>query len=241
MAKNNITQKVSCIIPAHNEAERIGSVLQVVSSHLLISEVIVVQNFSTDNTSAVVRKFIQKKNKITKKIILLEEYKHPGKSFAMYKGVLQSKYPVILFLDADLINLQKKHITNLLQPVLKNEADITIGFRDDPLLIFRALGFDPFGGERALKKKLFLEMPNCSDAQFGIESLLNNYIVKQNKRVGIVTMDKVKHTMKYKKRGLVKGWQYEIQMHKQILRSISITRLLKDVYLLKKRIIVYGK
>jgi len=42
---------ISCIIPAYNEADNIGKVLEVVEGHPLIKEVVVVNDGSTDNTS----------------------------------------------------------------------------------------------------------------------------------------------------------------------------------------------
>ena len=50
---------VSCVIPAYNEAARIAGVLEAVTRHPLINEVIVVDDGSTDETPNVVAKFRQ--------------------------------------------------------------------------------------------------------------------------------------------------------------------------------------
>lgn len=42
---------ISCIIPAYNEAPRIGAVLDAVLGHPLIDEVIVIDDGSTDGTA----------------------------------------------------------------------------------------------------------------------------------------------------------------------------------------------
>lgn len=43
--------RLSCIIPAYNEATRIAAVLDVAVGHALIHEVIVVDDGSTDDTA----------------------------------------------------------------------------------------------------------------------------------------------------------------------------------------------
>ena len=40
---------ISCVIPAYNEGARIANVLKIVCVHPLISEVVVVNDASTDN------------------------------------------------------------------------------------------------------------------------------------------------------------------------------------------------
>lgn len=45
--------RLSCIIPAHNEAARLGGVLAAVSGHPLIDEVIVVDDASRDTTAEI--------------------------------------------------------------------------------------------------------------------------------------------------------------------------------------------
>ena len=49
--------KISAIIPAYNEAERIHQVLRVLKKMDIINEIIVVSDGSTDETAAIARKF----------------------------------------------------------------------------------------------------------------------------------------------------------------------------------------
>ena len=46
-------RRVTCLLPAYNEAPRIGAVLDVVTRHPLIHEVIVIDDGSTDATANV--------------------------------------------------------------------------------------------------------------------------------------------------------------------------------------------
>lgn len=50
-------KKITCIIPAYNEARRIAQILQLAATHPLIDEVIVVDDGSTDETGDIARNF----------------------------------------------------------------------------------------------------------------------------------------------------------------------------------------
>ena len=50
-------QKVSCIIPAYNEGDRIQGVLSAVYNHPYVSELIVIDDGSSDQTKDVVGRF----------------------------------------------------------------------------------------------------------------------------------------------------------------------------------------
>lgn len=101
-------QKVSIIMPAYNEEERIGKTLESYSNYFnLISknglsdyEIIVVINGTTDNTENVVKKH----EKVNKKIKHLT-YKRGGKGFAIIEGfkyALEKNRGMIGFVDADM-------------------------------------------------------------------------------------------------------------------------------------------
>jgi len=217
---------VSCIIPAHNEAERISSVLEAIYDHPLLSEIIVVQNFSTDNTSEVVKRFIKQKK--TSKIKLLEERTNAGKSYAMYKGAEKSKSDILLFIDADLVGIKRQNITNILNPVLKNKADLSLGVRGDTIFFFNIFRIDPIGGESAISKKLFFQMPDCRRTKFAIESLMNDFLVKGKKRITIVNMPNVKNTKKSEKKGFIRGIYDNLLMIQNIFSKVSIIKFIKN-------------
>src|ERR1700741_3279039 len=92
--------ELSVIIPAYNEAKRIGPTLQSVcswlSTHRSTWEVIVVNNRSKDNTAEVVRKAMTQ----WRSIRLIDESK-PGKGYAVAAGMKFAAGDVRLFMDAD--------------------------------------------------------------------------------------------------------------------------------------------
>lgn len=102
---------VAAVIPAYNEAERIGDVLSAVCAVDEIAEIIVVSDGSTDGTAEVARK-------AGPKVKVLELSSNQGKGAALLAGVHATKATALVFLDADLVGLTPKHVRGLLRPVL---------------------------------------------------------------------------------------------------------------------------
>ncbi len=92
---------LSIIIPAYNEALRIGPTLQAILDYLanknFTHEIIVVDDGSKDATVSVVEKF----RNIFKNIKLLKNDKNKGKGYSVRRGMLVASGEHRLFMDAD--------------------------------------------------------------------------------------------------------------------------------------------
>src|SRR5229473_5042942 len=92
---------VSAIIPARNEESVIGTCIESLARQPEISEIIVVDDQSTDGTAHVVRNLIGKYARLR----LLQADRLPdgwvGKNHALWTGVQQAKGDWLLFTDAD--------------------------------------------------------------------------------------------------------------------------------------------
>jgi len=120
----------SLVIPAYNEADRIGQTLHDALDYLHNvspeSELIVVNDGSTDSTSNVVREVFAAQAKIETR--LLENSPNRGKGAAVRTGLLAATKPIGLFSDADL-STPIDETPKLIDPIVAGEVDIAIGSR----------------------------------------------------------------------------------------------------------------
>jgi len=206
-------RQVSCIIPAYNEEPRIEGVLKAAYKHPLISEIIVVDDSSKDNTKEVVRKF--------KDVKLFINEKNMGKSYSVANGITRAREDIILLLDADLIGLTQKNITDLIEPVISNQADISISLRGNAVWYYRKIGIDFVSGERVFHKKLIKK--NLEKIQklyaYELEMYLNKLIIKNKYRIKVVFWENVSSVLKHRKSGF-SGLKTDIVMNLRIGRRL---------------------
>ncbi|MDP3881454.1 MAG: glycosyltransferase family 2 protein [Nanoarchaeota archaeon] len=209
--KNNI----SCIIPAYNEGKRIERVLKVIQNHPSIKEIIAINDGSTDNTAQIIKKF--------RGIKLINLKQNRGKASALAAGIKMAKYSHLLFIDADLLNLRKKDISNLIAPIKKNEADVSLSLRKNAPLHFKLIGLDFLSGERTIPKCLFRDLEELERIPgWGIEVYMNKQIVEKKLRIKVVNWNRVISPYPSVKFGFVKGNIRLLSMILQIMRTIGV-------------------
>jgi len=125
---------ISVVIPAYNEALRIGVTLREIALFLSLieeeTEIIIVNDGSTDGTELIIRRFMANLNDMTRfktQVIYLNEKTNRGKGFALRKGLMEATGRYVLFTDAD--NSTSIRETNKLLPYVKSDYDIAIGSR----------------------------------------------------------------------------------------------------------------
>ncbi len=107
------------IIPAFNEAEAIGKVISAIPD--VVSEIIVVDNNSTDETTKVAEN--------AGATVLFEAKK--GYGYACLKGIhyLENNPPdILVFLDGDYSD-HPEELTKLIDPIKKGEVEFVVGAR----------------------------------------------------------------------------------------------------------------
>jgi glycosyltransferase involved in cell wall biosynthesis len=126
--------EIVVIIPALNEERAVGKVLAHIPGNIA-SEVVVVDNNSSDATAKVARNFGATVVHETRK----------GYGFACLKGIeyimsRPQKTDVVVFLDADYSDYPEE-MANLIQPIVQQDYDMVIGSR---LLGMREKGAMPW-------------------------------------------------------------------------------------------------
>src|SRR5438132_11314834 len=120
----------SVVIPCFNEAARIGGTLRSTLDYLTAnapqSELIVVNDGSTDATAAIAR---EKLDGATIQTRLLENFPNRGKGAAVRSGLLAAREPIGLFSDSDL-STPLTETPKLIEPITNGEVDIAFGTRE---------------------------------------------------------------------------------------------------------------
>lgn len=207
--------EVSTIIPAYNEQNNIANVLSVVKEIDELSDIIVVNDGSTDDTSKIAHSF---------EVKVIDLPVNKGKSHAMWTGFTNTDSPVILFLDADLVGLKPEQVLNLILPVKSNLADMSLGiFNSGRGMTDLAQKITPFlTGQRCVRRDILANL-NKEDwlSGYGIEIVLTRYAKEHNLRIVEVPLLNVTHPMKEEKMGIAKGMAARLKMYWEIAKEFN--------------------
>jgi len=118
---------LSIVLPAYNEAKRIAAsldkVLQYAQQRGGTTEIIVVNDGSSDSTAEIVRQYAQRQPALR----LIENPGNRGKGFSVRNGMLHARGDVLLFSDADLSSPIQE--ADKLFAAIQAGADVAIGSR----------------------------------------------------------------------------------------------------------------
>src|SRR5258706_8704549 len=174
---------ITVIIPALNEEKTIESVIKFCFAAPDVSEVIVVDDTSEDNTVNIAKE-------AGAKVIIS---KTRGKGISMKEGVQLSTNELLIFLDADIDPYPEGTIQNLTAPLINKEADFVKGafarnagrvteLVAKPLLAILFPGLSsfsqPLSGMIAGKKSFFNKIEFFNDYGVDIGILIDMYLMK---------------------------------------------------------------
>ena len=127
---------ISVVIPALNEEATVGAVVASIHDHLvsrvgLVHEVLVVDADSTDDTAAVAA--AAGARVVRQSEVLPQLGTAPGKGEAMWKGLAAATGSLLVFLDADVVDVGPHFVTGLLGPLLTDPGiELTKAAYDRP-------------------------------------------------------------------------------------------------------------
>lgn len=116
---------LSVVIPAFNEVATIDRILAAVSAVDIATEIIVVDDFSTDGTRDKLRELAAESDRGLR---VLFHDQNQGKGAALRTGFAAAKGRFIVVQDADL-EYDPNDFPKLLEPLLENRADVVFGSR----------------------------------------------------------------------------------------------------------------
>ncbi len=187
---------ITCIIPAYNEGQTIAGVVEVCLKTPQINEVIVVNDGSQDDTLA-------KLKPLAKKIKIISLAKSRGKGYAVAQGIKAALNPYLLFLDADLLNLESRHLYSLSRPVIEGWADMTVAgliSAQNPL----RRTYWRFCGQRCFQKDSLVPLiKEIEKTNYGLEVFLNEKFREKKMIIVPLVFRSEYHFVKQKKQ---KDW-----------------------------------
>jgi glycosyltransferase involved in cell wall biosynthesis len=220
---------ISCVVCAYNEADRIENILDVIVGHPALTEVIVVNDGSTDATEALLRSYPT--------IRLLSHTPNRGKTYALSRGIAAARCEYLMLLDADLAGVTPADIDALAAPVMRGEAEVSISLRSNSLWIYRQIGLDFVSGERVAPKWLLKGAVEAMQRlpRWGGEVYMNEIFIRQGCRIGVVRWPRVINVRKYNKMGAWRGALAEAKMIADAMRVLTPLGLIgQNLRLLKQ-------
>jgi len=164
------------ILPAYNEADRLGATIDAIIQLKLCDEIVVVDDGSTDSTAEVAAE---------RNVRVIRRPSNHGKGAALNAGLMGARGEIIVFLDADLGD-SASNAGPIIDAVRNGEADLAVGAFSTPgggfgivLKLARAgvrmlSGFNPrapLSGQRALRRSV-LEAVYPFRTDFGVETAM---------------------------------------------------------------------
>ncbi|MEJ2744718.1 MAG: glycosyltransferase [bacterium] len=189
--------KISVVIPVYNEINTIAAIIKRVADVPLEKEIIVVDDCSTDGTSAELERI--RSGDETLKVICRE--RNGGKGAALREGFRHVTGDVVIVQDADLEYYPEEY-PKLIEPIVKGRADVVYGSRF--LGTHRVFMFSHYLGNKMLNlitnilyNCIFTDMETCYKAfrtdilkrirlrsnSFGFEPEFTAHVMKRGYKV----------------------------------------------------------
>jgi glycosyltransferase involved in cell wall biosynthesis len=217
----------------YNEQTRIADVLKQVSRTKKISEIICVDDGSTDKSAEVIKKYFPK-------VIQINHKTNLGKTAAIASGLKLVKEETLLLLDSDLINLNYQEIDRAIAIFERENLDCLLLNTVPPNFTVRLVCLMSrfpltVAGNRIIHKKCLTEtLRKANFKSYYLEIAQNKYLMENNKKVAYFDISAI-GVSKISKVGFFNGLWQEIIMWQQIIDYAGLVFLIKQSLVFAKR------
>jgi glycosyltransferase involved in cell wall biosynthesis len=205
---------ISCIIPAHNEQDRITRVLDAAVQSDLFASIVVIDDASWDYTAWAARDYLSKHKKTEARVInLLSRRGKCGAVAHGFSNLPKSRY--ICLLDADLMGLTPHDLIALVTPVLNGDAGASISRRRKGSGLWP--GLDILSGERVIPWWVLdaVKFQHCR--AMGMEMAINDILISARSSIAVVHWPGVTNPTKRQKYGFWEGMKEEAGMYRDLM------------------------
>ena len=205
-----------CIIPFFNEGDRVYDLLLEMHHSKQISQIICVDDGSTESSTY----YTLKKEFPKAKIVRFT--KNLGRAEAIKAGLDISNSDYVLIMDADLQNVNVQEFDSNIQKLFEySDIDMLILRRINGVLFHKLIRTDYIFVERIVRRTLLNDIFKQKLKNFQIDSALNQYMIDHHKKVYWLpsTATSVSKTTKY---GLVKGFYLDTKMTFEIWSYVGL-------------------
>lgn len=212
----------TCIIPFYNERNRILRVLNVATRLSRVTQVICVDDGSTDGAAALVARHHPN-------VTLVRQPHNTGKAAAVQAGASLTTSSHVLLLDADLRDLRAAEVNLAVATALANPAiDMIILRRVRAALpAHLSRGDVLFSGERILKTVDLATALVGNPSRYQIEIAINHYMMRRRKQVYWMPSS-ARNTLKIEKSGLVRGLAGDLTMLENMIDFAGLGAFLQQ-------------
>jgi len=220
--RNYADLKISAIVPAYNEAKNILQVLGQLRQVNAIQEIIVVSDGSTDGTAELARNFGGVK--------VIELRQNLGKTKAAIRGVDEAAHPAILFCDADLVNLRKEHLDQLIHRYCEG-FDMVIMDKGSQPWVFRSLlqSVPAISGTRIFDREHFYKIPFRKTDRFQFENRINDHFLDNGLAITVSPAEEIHDTRKFIKYPFWKGLFLDLRGGLDVLLANGLLGIFRNL------------
>ncbi len=217
-------EKVTCIVPAYNEAERIDYILNFLSSYQRIDEVIVVNDGSTDNTKSVVESLIENNSKFK----FINKINNEGKGAAIKDGLTEASGDIIIISDADIFRIDNNCFDVLIDNLNNNVRMVVLDtsfIRRFPLSITGMTRL--WSGQRSFYKEDLSKLDWDKAYGYALESSLNDQYISKSLKCKYVFAFGADSALQFEKKGSgFEGVAFYLKISSEIFSRYGVLRLL---------------